>query len=191
MPRPRKFDTDATIKAIRDTFWRKGFAGTSIQDLVDATGVRAGSLHAAFGNKDNLFRIAFEAYGTHFSNCMNTKEHGRTAIEVYMRSLLQAVLDDRNHRGCLIVQTAMESKLHAEEIRAKTKERLDEMRAFFRDHLSKCEIDDEQLVNRLFGATVSILSLGRSEIDEAVLRSIVDGALLALAQTSNSYREQA
>jgi len=43
-------------------FWQKGYEATSIQDLVDATGLLKGSLYGAFGDKQALYMIALAHY---------------------------------------------------------------------------------------------------------------------------------
>jgi TetR/AcrR family transcriptional repressor of nem operon len=55
MGRPRLFDTDAVVSAARDAFVRTGYAGTSIDDLLQATGLQRASLYSAFGSKRGLF----------------------------------------------------------------------------------------------------------------------------------------
>ncbi|MFI1234543.1 TetR family transcriptional regulator C-terminal domain-containing protein [Nocardia salmonicida] len=62
MARPRKFDEQAVLTAARSTFWRDGYAATSVQDLTDATGVGTQSLYGAFGNKHDLFVRILEDY---------------------------------------------------------------------------------------------------------------------------------
>ena len=43
-------------------FWRKGYEGTSIDDLTEAMGINRPSLYCAFGNKEQLFRKALDRY---------------------------------------------------------------------------------------------------------------------------------
>ena len=43
-------------------FWEKGYEATSMQDLVDATGLLKGSLYGAFGDKQALYMIALVHY---------------------------------------------------------------------------------------------------------------------------------
>ena len=62
MPRPRKFDEESVLIAARDTFWRDGYAGTSVQDLTEATGLGTQSLYGAFGNKHDLFIRILDDY---------------------------------------------------------------------------------------------------------------------------------
>jgi AcrR family transcriptional regulator len=53
--RPRSFDSAATLSTIRTCFARKGFSGTSIEDLSVATGLGTPSLYNAFGDKRQMF----------------------------------------------------------------------------------------------------------------------------------------
>ena len=43
-------------------FWKQGYQGTSIPDLLEATGLERGSLYKAFGDKHSLFERAIGAY---------------------------------------------------------------------------------------------------------------------------------
>lgn len=61
MARTRAFDTDAALRISAELFCRKGFEGTSVDDLVTATGVQRGSLYGAFGSKLGLFRTVLAA----------------------------------------------------------------------------------------------------------------------------------
>ena len=60
--RPRNFDETEALDAALRTFWAKGFDGTTIDDLVEATGVGRPSLYATFGDKDALFFRCLEHY---------------------------------------------------------------------------------------------------------------------------------
>lgn len=177
MPRPRKFDTEDTVIAIRDAFWRGGYSGTSMTDLVDATGVKAGSLHAAFGTKDELFAIAFASYSDHFLRCMDTGANGFEAIERFVGGLLEAVIADHERKGCLIVQSATEVARHAPDNQRAINVRLEELHQFFVDRLADEAIEDPDLAAGLFGATISLLSLGRTSVEPEILRALVRSAL--------------
>ncbi|NMO55347.1 TetR/AcrR family transcriptional regulator [Actinoplanes sp. TBRC 11911] len=64
MARPRKFDEDEVVAAARERFWATGYDGTSMSDLVEATGVASQSLYGAFGSKHGLFMRTLHAYCT-------------------------------------------------------------------------------------------------------------------------------
>jgi len=63
MARPREFDELKVKQALMQVFWQKGYEATSMQDLVEATGLLKGSLYGAFGDKRALYMVALEHYG--------------------------------------------------------------------------------------------------------------------------------
>jgi TetR/AcrR family transcriptional repressor of nem operon len=62
MARPRSFDEAAVVKAAQDRFWSFGYAATSLDDLVKATGLSKGSIYNTFSDKHELYLRAFESY---------------------------------------------------------------------------------------------------------------------------------
>lgn len=62
MPRPREFDENRVLLAIRDEFWDKGYAATSMDDLLRVSGLGKGSLYGAFGDKRSLFLRVLRDY---------------------------------------------------------------------------------------------------------------------------------
>ena len=60
--RPREYDPELALAKARDTFWRAGYAATSLDELSDAMDMNRPSLYAAFGDKETLFLRALEGY---------------------------------------------------------------------------------------------------------------------------------
>ena len=60
--RPREFDSVEVEQELLAVFWSRGYACTSIENLIEATGLLRGSLYAAYGDKDNMFRTAASLY---------------------------------------------------------------------------------------------------------------------------------
>ena len=60
--RPRGFDAEVVLGQVRDTFWRHGFAGTSMDQISAATGLHKPSLYGAFGDKKQLFMETLNRY---------------------------------------------------------------------------------------------------------------------------------
>ena len=56
MGRRRTFIESEAIASATAVFAKRGFAGTSVDDLVRATGVNRASLYGVFGSKDGLFQ---------------------------------------------------------------------------------------------------------------------------------------
>lgn len=58
MARPRSFDIVTVVRRARDAFVTGGYRGTSVDDLLTATGLSRASLYQAFGSKRGLFLAA-------------------------------------------------------------------------------------------------------------------------------------
>ena len=61
MGRTRGFDEAEVLERAAESFLGTGFEGTSLDDLVRATGLHRGSLYQAFGSKRGLFVTALKA----------------------------------------------------------------------------------------------------------------------------------
>lgn len=60
MGRTRLFNEADVITIAANAFLRTGYEATSIDELVEATGVHRGSLYKAFGSKRGLFLLVLE-----------------------------------------------------------------------------------------------------------------------------------
>jgi TetR/AcrR family transcriptional regulator, transcriptional repressor for nem operon len=112
--RPRAFDTEQALARARDLFWSRGYAATSVQDLVDELGVQRGSLYAAFGDKHDLYLKAVALYDK------ENREHlaallGEGPVLPALRRMLlepsaltEAPEQPQGRRGCLVGNTTAE-----------------------------------------------------------------------------------
>ena len=111
MAAKRNFDSDETIDRIMRTFWTHGYRGTSLEDLSRATGLRKGSLHNAFGNKEDLFLLALERYAKLFDrrldDALNDPDPYK-AIEGFLKAVVERMSDPSNPRGCLSTYACIE-----------------------------------------------------------------------------------
>jgi AcrR family transcriptional regulator len=62
MVRPREFDREQALDLAMRTFWAKGFAATSTDDLLQAMRIGRQSLYNAFGDKRQLYLEALKTY---------------------------------------------------------------------------------------------------------------------------------
>lgn len=85
MGRPRSFSEDDVLERAAETFGRRGYAGTSIDDLVQALGIHRGSLYKAFGSKQGLFR-------TVLSRAVDALAGPTTAVELVTEPWIDLVL---------------------------------------------------------------------------------------------------
>lgn len=112
MARPRDFDPDEALVAALQVFWRQGYEGTSIADLVEATGASRYSLYDVFGDKEQLFHRCLEHYGDSahegFLAPMRSPDGGLRAVRRYFEQLERQVVGDPERRGCFNVSSTVE-----------------------------------------------------------------------------------
>ena len=112
MGRPREFDEDKALAKIMDVFWEKGFEGTSMSDLETATGLRKGSLYAAFGDKRAMYRKSVALYGRTAIDESVAVLTGVDAPERRIGKFLQAPIDAvavaNDQRGCFLCNASID-----------------------------------------------------------------------------------
>jgi AcrR family transcriptional regulator len=105
--RPRLYDTDQVLDAATRIFWARGYEGTSINELVDVTGLNKPSLYAAFGDKEALYNAVVERYAIALENrqreLLDTESDIWRALEVLLRSSASSLCNPSLPGGCLIV----------------------------------------------------------------------------------------
>lgn len=109
--RPSIFDQERVLTNAQQVFWQKGFAATSLDDLLKATEMGSGSFYNTFkGGKKELFskalqqrRQAFMAFKTHLQQSTSPIEE----IKTFFRSL--ATANKQEHlKGCIVANTIVE-----------------------------------------------------------------------------------
>ncbi len=108
--RPREFDVDEALDKAVDLFWRQGYEGTSLADLIAAMGITKPSLYAAFGNKEDLFRKAVDRYvelRVAWLDKVFDQPSSRYGIERFLMMFTGAEQAEGTPCGCLMVQGAL------------------------------------------------------------------------------------
>jgi len=67
MARKKNFDPTTVLVQAVELFWRKGYANTSLTDLVEHLQVNRFSLYSTFGDKRNLYLQSLNYYIDHYS----------------------------------------------------------------------------------------------------------------------------
>jgi TetR/AcrR family transcriptional repressor of nem operon len=108
--RPRDFDEDEVVDAAKELFWTRGYAATSVRDLVDRLDVRPSSLYGTFGDKRGLYLMALRRYVAEVNAGLARLDTAAPVLPE-LRALLQAALQrpaGGPARGCLLGNTAVE-----------------------------------------------------------------------------------
>jgi AcrR family transcriptional regulator len=135
----RQFDEDALLEVALMTFWQNGFAGTSMIDVAQATGVLRGSLYNAYGGKERLFLLAFERYASRFLDSVRqalSSPDPAVALNALFKRIIANMSEGAPTRGCLTTKTAIELPLAGKAIEARLKRLLEDFTALLRNALS-------------------------------------------------------
>jgi TetR/AcrR family transcriptional regulator, transcriptional repressor for nem operon len=109
MARPREFDEDEVLERALSTFWEHGYEGTSIDELVAATGLGRASLYGAFGDKEQIFARALERYCAKMEEPLAAADgvSARAALARMLRAFVLKSSPKSGPRGCFLLSTAV------------------------------------------------------------------------------------
>lgn len=192
MVRTRTFDPASALTSAVELFASKGYSETSMEDIVQATGVSRYGLYSTFGNKRELFEQALER----FADSMGKQSFLRLCDPDASLDHIRKIFDERvtdmccvaEDKGCLFIHTAMELAPQDDEIRDVLQRFMKRMTKAFSIGLESAkergEIRDdvdvvaagEMLTSTMFGLAV----LGRAGFEAATLNGIVDNTLAGL-----------
>jgi TetR/AcrR family transcriptional repressor of nem operon len=193
MVRTRTFDPSSALTSAVELFASKGYSETSMEDIVQATGVSRYGLYSTFGNKRELFEQALER----FADGMGKQSFLRLLEPDASMDHIRKIFDERvsdmccleEHKGCLFIHTAMELAPQDDEIRGVLQKFMKRMSKAFSIGLESAkergEVRDdvdvqaagELLTSTMFGLAV----LGRTGFEAATLNGIVDNTLASLS----------
>ncbi len=60
--RPKRFDPELALESAMDLFWEKGYASTSMSELLTRMGICRQSLYDTYGDKHKLYLAALDLY---------------------------------------------------------------------------------------------------------------------------------
>ena len=135
----RQFDEDAVLEVALKTFWKNGFAATSMIDVAEATGVQRGSLYNAYGDKERLFLLTYERYANRFLDSVRqtlSNPDPSIALTALFKGVIASLIVGAPSRGCLTTKTAIELPLAGKAIEARVKRLLEDLTTLIRDALS-------------------------------------------------------
>lgn len=112
MARKKDFDEDELLGKAAELFWRKGYNGTSAQDLVDCLNINRSSLYNTYTDKRTLFKRTLSLYQTQQTGAMLSMLAKATDPEATVKQifddLVKESVEDQLLKGCFMVNTAVE-----------------------------------------------------------------------------------
>ena len=192
MGRPAAFDRDQVVDQVTDLFWKKGYLGTSIADVVSATSLKPGSIYNSFDSKQSLLLEALDRYSSDTIRGLrrSIKQHDRLlpALEQMMDDLVDLAAQDSEGKGCLMLNIWLEMAAHdpvitgyVEGVFARFEAEIFEAmtHALQRGEMV-ARSDPRMLAKYLMMATWGIRVVSRSKPDRATLEALSRQAMMPI-----------
>ena len=117
-------------------FWARGFGGSSLQAIDEATGLHRGSVYNTFGDKQHLYLEALDFYGdSEFGAAARSVAAGgpaHVAIPALFDTAVAAIeTADDPRRGCFVCSASTERAPVDPEVAARVNRYLDVLRQAF------------------------------------------------------------
>lgn len=193
MGRPREYDPDTVLDRAVDVFWRKGFQGTSVQELVDATGINRASMYGGYGSKEGLFQAALERYIEAGSLVEALDADDDTPFVQLVRAMFDELVDigssDPDLRGCFVTNTAVEMGPHDPAANHAVGDSFDQLEGALARRIRRAQhkgeidigIDNVALARFIITSMQGIRVLSRLRNDRRYLQDIADMVVLTFS----------
>lgn len=191
MPLEKQFNEKVTLERVVQAFWVRGYEATSMQNLVDRTGVNRASLYATYGDKRALFLSALRSYDMGRKQMLaglEARHRPREAIREVFLAFTRNISERGGNRGCFLTNTALELAAHDAEIRRIVSNAQEDVEGFFARMIIKgkaagdiqAHIMPGEAARGLLASLLGLLVLTRSRPDRQLLKTIVEDAMQRL-----------
>lgn len=114
MARPIEFVYDDVITRATHQFWKDGFVASSVQKLLDATGINRGTMYNSFGEKEVFFRTCVDHYNAQLQQQVavtlgDDAVKAAAALRAFFHAIVTGVPAAQRGYGCLLVNSLCES----------------------------------------------------------------------------------
>ena len=112
MPRVKQFNEEQVLEKAMEVFWKKGYNGSSMQELVEGMGINRASIYDTFGSKEELFERAFEIYReknlARIRNFLFSQQPVQHGLLLMFEKAIDQAIQDPDTKGCFVVNATTE-----------------------------------------------------------------------------------
>lgn len=135
-----QFDRNEVIDKSIDLFWEHGFSASSMKEVVQATGLKPGSIYLAFGNKEGLFREALVRYAQQRAAYMCDVLNNAKSVGEGICTILDGVVQEstkENYCSCFLIKTRLELAAEKNDLYKFASAKLGDVEALLESYLKK------------------------------------------------------
>jgi len=191
MPRAKEFDPAAALALAVKVFWRNGYDGTSLDELVKRMHIGRQSLYDTFGDKRDLYLRALCAYRDSTQAGMRAVFASGQPVRACVAAILYGICREsraEHERGCLLLSANLERDLSDRKIAALVRSNQLQCEAIFAAALRAAQAagdlaadKDAEALGRFFVATLQgMRSTARAMSDRRALEQVAALALSTL-----------
>ena len=142
--RPRAYDPVVALRQARDTFWRGGYAATSLEDLSAGMGMNRPSIYAAFGDKRALYLRTATEYADMSRAWLATALARPRPLPNALRAVYRYARDfyltgGDAPRGCFLLGTAVTEAHRDADVRAVIENTMSAFSATFAERFERAD----------------------------------------------------
>lgn len=135
MARKAAFDKQTALKQAMDLFWARGYFATSLKDIEAALDMRPGSIYAAFGSKEELFRSALALYAeagqAKLEETLSSAPTPLEGLATHVRTMARPEQNQSPSRACMLMKTVLEISAEDSVLRTAAEDMLRQTEAAF------------------------------------------------------------
>ncbi|MFT3824317.1 MAG: TetR/AcrR family transcriptional regulator [Chitinophagaceae bacterium] len=192
MPKDKTFNEEEVLQKATELFWTKGYNGTSMDELTQATGLSRSSIYDSFGNKYNFFNKSIRYYQQQQLDAVEkvVGKHNSPLkkIKALFQYAVEDILQDKQRKGCLVVNTTTELANVDKEVAALVLDNMNGMEAMFAGWIKAGQQQGEinttfspQAIARfLYNGYSGLRVIGQTKQDKKTLEDIVKVTLSVL-----------
>ncbi|CAA9536597.1 MAG: Transcriptional regulator, AcrR family [uncultured Solirubrobacteraceae bacterium] len=195
MARSREFDEQTVLRAAAGVFRRRGYAGASLQELTEATGLGKGSLYGAYGSKHGLYLAALDQYTgirapTTAASALDEDEPAIDVLRDYLSQIARASTD--GSPSCMLTSATAELSNQDEEVAHRVADAFDALASSLRPTVERAlsagdidpEADPQAVADMVLAIARGIEALGHAGTSRERLLAAADAAVDSLAATA-------
>lgn len=189
----KKNRLDVVDKAM-NLYWEKGFHGTSMRNLQDVIDMRPGSIYAAFGSKEGLFKEALQHYaqqGLEYLAALKVKTGSPLqGLKAFIEAAVITSKTDSPSGMCMLTKTISELTEDNAELLAEAKLLLTKVEGAFATTIIEAQEAGEvspqknakQLASYLQVQIMGLRNYARINNDDQCVLDMIDSIFLTIQQ---------
>ncbi|WP_108867345.1 TetR/AcrR family transcriptional regulator [Aquimarina aquimarini] len=192
MPKEETFNRIAVLQKATEVFHKKGYNGTSMQDLVDATSLNRSSIYNSFGSKLTMFLDVLSYYQSTYNDSFSKKlakaYNASEAIQNIFDLHMHEIINDNDRKGCMVVNCKSEMANQEPSIKSFMEKNQDRAIAMLEDIVYKGQMEkifnQEQTAGQyalyLFSSVQGLRMTGILNKNEEDLKNLIKTILKVL-----------